>query len=120
MGLKLKEQKQAATEAAVPIKIPYYMLQVIAGLIGKIKCNTYESFDLIRGKTEALHAELKKIGEKAGGDQEKANVIWKGDSDLTKTEFAWLERETFKTIIPELGLNAEQIGILEFWVVKED
>lgn len=115
MGVKIKEKK----EPQEVVKIPYFMLQVIAGLIGKIKCNTYESFDLIRGKTEALHAELRKLSEKAGGDQEKANVIWKGDSDLTKTEFAWLDKENFIAMIPELGLSADQIGVLEFWAVKD-
>lgn len=118
MGIKVKEKKEVAVEME-PIKIPYYMLQVIAGLIGKFKCNTYESFDLVRGKTEALQAELKKLSEKAGGDQAKANVIWQGESDLTKEEFAWLEKDHFKAMVPELGLNAEQIGILDFWAVKD-
>lgn len=118
MGVQLKEKKQAA-EAVVPAKIPYFMLGVIAGLIGKIKCSTYESFDLIRGKTELLNRELQKLGEKAGGDQGKADIIWKTESDLTKTEFAWLEKENFKAMIPELGLSADQIGVLEFWAVKD-
>lgn len=118
MGVKIKEKKESA-ETLAPAKIPYFMLGVISDLIGKFSCKSYEDFELIKGKKEALNKQLQSLAEKAGGDQAKADVIWRTESDLTKTEFAWLEKENFKAMIPELGLKADQIGVLEFWAVKD-
>lgn len=118
MGVKMKQVKDQEPEKEV-VKIPYYMLQVIAELIGKFRCQTYEEFELIQGKKEALNKELQSLGEKSGNDQGKAQAMWQTGSDLTKTEFAWMEAEAFKALVPGLGLNAEQIGVLNFWVVKD-
>lgn len=119
MGVQIKAKKVQSQKEKSPIKIPYFMLEVIIGLIGKFPCKNYEEFEFIKEKREVLGSELQKLGARSGGDNAKATKLWQGESELSKDEFAWMEGDAFKALVPVLGLNAEQIGVLAFWCVKE-
>lgn len=98
--------------------IPYFMLQVISGLIGKFKINSYDDLEFIKNKKEDLSAQLMAFGEIVGQDQGKANELWPTESALSKDSFAWMNKDQFKAAIIGINLPVDDVQVLEFWVVK--
>jgi hypothetical protein len=98
--------------------IPYFLLQVISGLIGKFKINSYDDLEFIKKKKEDLSAELKAFGEIVGQDQTKANELWPSESCLSKDSFAWMSKDQFKAAIIGINLPVDDVQVLEFWVIK--
>ncbi len=113
MGIQVKKDKEPL------VMIPYFMLQSIGVLIGKFKCSTYEDFEFIQKKKESLNDQLKAFSEKVQQEPDKAQQVWQGESELSKSDFAWLPKEALKALVPEMKLSADEIDVLQFWVVKD-
>ena len=127
MGLQLKEEKRAKANTEVTneaekiaVKIPYFMIQSIGALIGKFRCATFDDFEFIQKKKEALNKEMQNFSQKIETDKSKVQEVWQGDSELSKNDFAWLPKDVFKAKVAEMNLTADEVGVLQFWVVKED
>lgn len=100
--------------------IPCYLTVTLSVLIGKFRIQVYEDLELIRSKKTLLETELDKLKQAADGDQVKMNELWEGNTELLKKDFAWLTKKSFKEQIAGLGLNVEQVILLEEWIVKEE
>lgn len=100
--------------------VPMFLTHTLSALIGKFRINVYEDLELIKSKKTVLEAEWQRAMESANGDQERLNELWQSDSGLLKNDLAWLTKKSFKEQIAGLGMNVEQVILLEQWIVKEE
>lgn len=99
-------------------RITYATAFALRCSIGRLAIISYDDMELISKKVEQLEGVMKQFYELHQGDQAKANELSQGESDLTKTDLAYLSKDDFKQAIYQRGFDFDQVRILEYWLVK--
>lgn len=97
------------------MKIPNKSLQAIGLLIGNLKVNTFDDYELIKSKKELLKQEFEFMLNNAGKSQDKLNELWEQDSNIEKSDFAWMEKEKFKVLVSLF--DVKELELLEKYIV---
>ena len=97
------------------MKIPNKSLQSIGLLIGNLKVNTFDDYELIKSKKELLKQEFEFMLNNADKSQDKLNELWEQDSNIEKSDFAWMEKENFKVLVSLF--DVKELELLEKYIV---
>ena len=97
------------------MKIPNKSLQSINTLIGNLKVNTFDDYELIKSKKELLKQEFEFMLNNADKSQDKLNELWEQDSNIEKSDFAWMEKENFKVLVSLF--DVKELELLEKYIV---
>lgn len=97
------------------MKIPNKLLQAINNLIGNLKVNTFDDYELIKSKKELLKQEFEFMLNNADKSQDKLNELWEQDSNIEKSDFAWMEKENFKVLVSLF--DVKELELLEKYIV---
>jgi hypothetical protein len=112
--MKTAKQKPAVKET----QITFATALAVRKLIGRFAISCYEDVEAVKPKIDQLEGVLNQFSQDHSGDQAKANEMFNTESQLTKTELAYMSKDDFKQAIHQRGFELDQIQLLEYWLVK--